>query len=176
MKPTTRPRAATAVLVMSLALGLAACSDSDIQSHGAGIQAHGNTKLADVGLPGYEGATAEAPFNGNDAKGGSFGAWAGKFGLQVHAMSFTSTDRPDQVAAFYAEALGRYGDVLDCRHPATREKGPESEPDRLRCEGDAPAAGHYEFRAGTAKNFRMVHVEPRPEGTRFQLVRIELRA
>jgi hypothetical protein len=163
------------IAALALALSLTACSDSDVQTHGAGIQAHGNTTLQDVGLPSYAGATPEKPTEGKEGNGGSFGAWAGKFGLQIHAMSFTSPDKPDQVAAFYAEALGRYGDVLDCRHPATREKTPEGEPERLRCDDTVPATGHYEFRAGAAKNFRVVHVEPHAEGTRFQLVRIELR-
>ncbi|WP_409982299.1 hypothetical protein [Roseateles sp.] len=163
------------IALIAAALGLTACSDSDVQTHGAGIQASDKTTLQDVGLPGYAGATPEKPMEGKEGNGGSFGAWAGKFGLQIHAMSFTSTDKPDQVAAFYAEALGRYGDVLDCRHPATREKTPEGEPERLRCDAKVPATGHYEFRAGTAKNFRVVHVEPRAEGTRFELVRIEIR-
>lgn len=163
------------IATIALALSLSACSDNDVQTHGAGIQAHGNTTLQDVGLPGYEGAVPEKPTEGKEGNGGSFGAWAGKFGLQIHAMSFTSADKPDQVAAFYADALGRYGDVLDCRHPATREKTPEGEPERLRCDDKVPAAGHFEFRAGAAKNFRVVHVEPRAEGTRFQLVRIEIR-
>ena len=82
------------IALLAAALGLTACSDSDVQTHGAGIQASDKTTLQDVGLPGYAGATPEKPMDGKEGNGGSFGAWAGKFGLQIHAMSFTSTASP----------------------------------------------------------------------------------
>ncbi|MEO3692391.1 hypothetical protein [Roseateles paludis] len=166
------------LLTLSLVTGLlalTACSEDGSGPKDAGLQLHDRTTAADVGLPVYPGATQRKPKEGESGNGGSVGAWVGDFGLQVHAVQFESADTPDQVAAFYADQMSREGPVLDCRHPATRAKQPEGEPERLRCDDKVPPAGHFEFRVGEAKKFRVVHIEPQGDKeTRFEMVRIQI--
>jgi hypothetical protein len=154
-----------------LAAGLMAAPAwaSDDQGFSIGLQGNARTTLADLGLPGYPGAAPYSETQG-DKPAVTLGAWAGVFGLRIHAMKFQVAEPPARVAAFYARALGRHGTVLDCREPAARVKPPEGS-DKLSCEG-APPAGEYEYRVGTGKQFRVVHVKPHGEGARFDMVRV----
>ena len=87
---------------------------------------------------------------------------------------FRAAAPADQVAAFYAKALGRYGEVLDCREPAARVKPPKGS-DKLSCEASAPQAGDYEYRVGTAQSFRVVSIKRDGTGARFDMARIDLK-
>jgi len=158
---------------LALALSLSAAMAGDDKDFSMGIEGHARTQAADVGLPVYAGAV---PFheNDDDKAAVTLGAWAGKFGLQINVMKFRAAASPERVAAFYAKALGRYGDVLDCRDPANRVKPPKDS-DKLSCEGNAPQAGAFEYRVGTAKSFRVVSVRPEGDGSRFDMARIDLR-
>ncbi|MFT7774248.1 hypothetical protein [Roseateles sp.] len=163
-------RCSVAALTLVLAASTASAGDSDFS---LGVEGHSRTEAADVGLPVYAGAV---PFEegGGDRASVTLGAWAGKFGLKVDAMKFRSAAAPERVAGFYAKALGRYGDVLDCRDPAARVKQPKDS-DKLSCEGNEPKPGDYEYRVGTAKNFRVVSVRRDGDGTRFDMARVDLR-
>lgn len=138
----------------------------------AGLQANSRTTPADVGLPVFSGAVAFTESK-DDKPGASLGAWVGAFGLQIHALKYRVASSPAAVAAFYAKELARYGAVLDCRDPAARVNPPK-EDERLRCD-NAPKAGDFEYRVGTARNFRVVSVRQDGEATRFDMARIELR-
>ncbi len=157
----------------TLLLATSAALAGDGKEFSMGVQGNARTEAADVGLPVYAGAV---PYkDGADDKAGvSFGAWAGGFGLKIHAMKFRSAASPERVAAFYVKALGRYGEVLDCREPANRIKPPKDS-DKLSCEASAPKAGELEYRVGTAKSFHVVSVKPEGEGSRFDMASIELR-
>ena len=158
---------------LALVLATSAALAGDSKDFSMGIQGNARTEAADVGLPVYAGAV---PYkDGSDDKAGvSFGAWAGGFGLQIHALKFRSAASPERVAAFYLKALGRYGVVLDCRDPANRIKPPKDS-DKLSCEASAPKPGDVEYRVGTAKSFRVVSVRPDGEGSRFDMASIDLR-
>ncbi|KQV60517.1 hypothetical protein ASC95_03440 [Pelomonas sp. Root1217] len=145
----------------------------DDKGFSIGLQGSAHATLADVGLPGYPGATLSGESHG-DTPAASLGAWAGSFGLRINVMKFQVADSPVRVATFYAKALGRHGAVLDCREPAARVKPPKDS-DTLACEEGVPPAGEYEFRAGTAKQFRVVHISPHGDGgARFEMARIAL--
>ncbi|RZJ07191.1 MAG: hypothetical protein EOP39_17050 [Rubrivivax sp.] len=152
-----------------LVAGLAWAGD-DSKGFSIGLQGSERATLADLALPGYPGATPYSEGQG-DKSAVTLGAWAGSFGLRVNAMKFQSTDAPILVAAFYAKALGQYGPVLDCREPAARVKPPKDS-DKLSCDEGAPPAGEYEFRVGTGKQFRAVHVKPHGNGARFDMARV----
>ncbi len=67
-----------------------------------------------IGLPLYPGAVLDqkkAKDNGSADVDMNFGS----FHLRVLAMSFTSTDAPEKVMAFYRKALAQYSDVIECR-------------------------------------------------------------
>ena len=157
----------------ALVLAASAAMAGDGKDFSMGIHGNARTEPADVGLPVYAGAVPWK--DGSDDKAGvSFGAWAGGFGLQIHALKFRSAASPERVAAFYVKALGRYGEVLDCREPANRIKPPKDS-DRLSCETSEPRAGTLEYRVGTVKSFRVVSVKPDGEGSRFDMASIDLR-
>ena len=162
-------RAAVCLLAASL-LGAPAWAGDAAKGFSIGLEGSPQASLADVGLPGYPGAT---PYTENDGDQSAFrlGAWAGSLGLRISALKFQAADSPIVVAAFYAKALGRHGAVLDCREPAARVKPPKDS-DKLSCDEAAPPSGEYEFRAGTGKQFRVVHVKPHGSGARFEVVRI----
>lgn len=163
-------RSRLAALALVFAASGAFAGDKDFSM---GVEGHARTEAADVGLPVYAGAV---PFDegGGDKAAVTLGAWAGRFGLKVDAMKFRTSASPERVAAFYAKALGRYGDLLDCRDPAARVKPPKDS-DKLSCDGQEPKAGDYEYRVGTAKSFRVVSVKRDGEGTRFDMARVDLR-
>lgn len=159
---------------LALVLTMSAAIAGDDKGFSVGVEGHGRTEAADVGLPVYAGAT---PFHesDDDKAAVTLGAWAGKFGLHVDAMKFRTAASTERVAAFYAKALGRYGEVLDCRDPAARIKPPKDQADKLSCETRAPKAGEFEYRVGTARSFRVVSVKPDGDGSRFDIARIDLR-
>ncbi len=164
------PRHCLATLAFVLIASTAAAADGDFS---LGVEGHSRTEAADVGLPVYAGAV---PFkDGDDDKSAvTLGAWVGKFGLKVAALKFRAATSTERVAGFYAKALARYGDVLDCRDPAARVKPPKDS-DKLSCDSHEPKAGDYEYRVGTARNFRVVSVRRDGEGTRFDMARVDLR-
>lgn len=159
---------------LAFVLLVSAAVAGDKKEFSMGIEGHARTEAADVGLPVFAGATPLQQSD-NDQAAVTLGAWAGKFGLHIDAMKFRTAAQPERVAAFYLKALGRYGDVLDCRDPANRVKPPKDQADKLSCETSAPKAGEYEYRVGTARSFRAVSVKPDGEGSRFDMARIDLR-
>ncbi|WP_457422031.1 hypothetical protein [Roseateles sp. P5_E7] len=170
----TRRTHALLTLLMTAAAASTATAQSD---KGFSLEAHARTRVQDVGLPAYPGATlaVERGANGEeDQSGGSFGAWMGSIGMRVDALKFKSSDKPEQVAAFYARAMARQGEVLDCRLPSSRIKQVKDEPERLSCDEKAIQPGHFEYRVGQPRHMRIVHVHPEGDGTRFEMVRLQL--
>lgn len=159
---------------LALVLMASAATAGDGKLFNMGLEGHDRTEATDVGLPVYAGAT---PFqeNDDDKAAVTLGAWAGKFGLRVNAMKFHTTASTERVAAFYAKALGRYGEVLDCRDPANRIKPPKDQADKLSCESSAPKPGEFEYRVGSARHFHVVSVKREGDGARFDMASIDLR-
>ena len=115
----SRPRQALA----ALAVVLAAAGLAD-PSRAAGLDIHANAEAADVGLPAYPGAIKKTD-KGGDPSGFSFGIWGDSFGIKLAVVSYRSVDSVDKVAAFYRDALGKYGPVLDC---SRNQKRPDDAP------------------------------------------------
>lgn len=162
-----------AFAALALVLATSAALAGDGKEFSLGIQGNARTEATDVGLPVFAGAVPYKD-SSDDKAGVSFGAWAGDFGLQIHAMKFRTSASPERVAAFYVKALGRYGEVLDCRDPVNRVAAPKDS-ERLTCEASAPKPGVLEYRVGTARHFRAVSVKPEGEGSRFDMASIDLR-
>ena len=66
-----------------------------------------------MGLPVYPGAERVKKHD-NDSGSADVNLSFGSFQLRVKAASYRSTDSPDKLAAFYRQALARYGDVIQC--------------------------------------------------------------
>jgi hypothetical protein len=146
------------------------------------------TTAADIGLPGYPGATPYKK-NGSDSDSADLGFAFGDFKFTLKVADYQTADSPSKVFGFYRNALGRYGDVLECQNgkaigsPAVAHSG-------LTCDDDDNAKGGHgnsihggsssnsrELRAGTPKHYRMVALDDaRGDNgkTRFSLIYIEL--
>lgn len=147
-----------------------------------------DTTAADLGLPAYPGAQVVK----DDDKHGSadvhmgFGEWQ----LRVRAVSYSSPDPQDKVAAFYKKAMARYGDVLTCQGNAPVGM-PTVTSEGLDCSDSGKSthiningkgngmdfSGELQLKAGSKRHQHIVGFEsPQDEKTRFALVAIDLPA
>lgn len=147
----------------------------------AGIEAHGQVSAADLGLPIFPGARVQR--DKPDSSGQvALGLWGGSMGFKLHAAKYSSRAPIEQLAAFYREALAAHGAVIDCSSgkpvalPSAAASAP-SDSSALSCDNKKPSvAGEVIYKVGTAKNFRLVALQP-PQGSssgvNFQLVRMQ---
>ena len=168
-----------------LVLGLALLAGSSAQADGlnAGIELQDKVSLSDIGLPAYPGAVLvkDLDKNGKEDKGAfGFSLWGGSFGLKLSLLKYRSTDSMDKIGAFYRDAMGRYGKVLDCSMTA-----PSSDDDKtdnngkknisLRCSKDDVKAGKLVIKVGKdEKHFRMVVMERQSGNVEFQLLNLAI--
>ena len=168
-----RPRHVVAALAVVLAAG---------SGHAAGLDIHADADAADIGLPAYPGAVKKAKKQG-DPSGFSFGVWGESFGIKVAIVSYRSADSVEAVAAFYRDAMGQYGPVLDCSGNAkkpdaaprpTKDADKKAEHDKpVTCDDDTAEAGGRLFKVGTHGAQRVFKVSPWHDGASFELVRVE---
>ena len=165
------PRRAFVALAVALAAGT---------SQAGGLDIHADADAADVGLPAYPGAIKKSDRSG-DPSGFSFGIWGESFGIKIAVVSYHSVDSVDKVAAFYRDALGKYGPVLDCsRNQKKPDATPRSKEDKkadrdkpVACDNDTIEAGGRLFKVGTVRAQRVFKATPWHDGASFELVRVE---
>jgi hypothetical protein len=133
-----------------------------------------------IGLPVYPGAELVKKKD-KDSGSADVNLSFGRFQLRVKAASYRSTDSPDKLAAFYREALKRYGDVIQCSHDK-----PVGTPTRtsegLTCNEDHDKhvtvnddmSGKMELKAGSKQHQHIVAIDPEGSGTKFGLVALDL--
>lgn len=142
------------------------------------------TSAADLGLPVYPGAEeikGEDQHKSADVHLG-FGEWE----LRVRAVSYGTSDKRDQVAAFYKKALGRYGEVITCQGN-TPVGTPTATSEGLTCQDDKhsgvkiDAKGYntdyssFSLKAGSKRHQHIVGFDDSKDGqTRFALVALDL--
>jgi len=137
-----------------------------------------------TGLPTYPGAVLVKKKDKNDHDDGAadINMSFGSFQLRVKAVSFTTSDSPDQVLAFYRKGLGRFGSVIQCKdHQAVGT--PTQTPDGLTCSDeekdshvhvDNELTGKTELKAGSKQHQHIVAIDPKDGGTKFALVALDL--
>ena len=156
----------------------AACGAAEHSSQGGlDISVRGEATAADAGLPTYPGAK---PYKDGDQanSGANIGFAVPGFEFKLVAMNLESRDTPERVAAFYRQALSKYGRVLDCSDSARNRKNAAShdeDSDELVCDADDPGANSIVYKAGTGANERIVAIKPHGGGTRFSLVHVDKR-
>jgi len=147
-----------------------------------------DTTAVDLGLPAYPGAEVakdDDKHQSADVHMG-FGEWQ----LRVRAVSYSSTDPQDKVAAFYKKAMARFGDVLTCQGNAPVGT-PTVTAEGLDCADSGKSAhiningkgngvdfsGELQLKAGSKRHQHIVGFEePKNGKTRFALVAIDLPA
>ncbi len=146
-----------------------------------GLQVKTNDSVVEgIGLPIYPGAELVKKKD-KDSGAADVNLSFGSFQLRVKAASYRSTDGPDKLAAFYREALKRYGDVIQC----SKDK-PVGAPTRtaagLTCNEDHDShvkvnddmSGKMELKAGSKQHQHIVAIDPEGSGTKFGLVALDL--
>ncbi len=170
--PFARSRHALAALAVFMAAAGSAAA--------AGLDIHADADAADVGVPAYPGAVKKAETSG-DPSGFSFGIWGQSFGIKLAVVSYRSSDGVDKVAAFYRDALAKYGPVLDCSRSAGKPDAAPKSPEQKKADHDKPVTcgddtiepGGRLYKVGTNGAQRVFKATPWHEGAKFELLRIE---
>lgn len=191
----------TVVAGLALGVAIAGCrvrTEKDADGKEKNVQVdtpfggvHVNTDeltAADLGLPVYPGA--EVVKDDDKHKSADVHMGFGEWQLRVRAVSYSSTDSQDKIAAFYKKALGRYGDVLTCQGDAPVGT-PTQTTEGLNCSDAAkhsnfqfngnkngiPNPNGMELKAGSKRHQHIVGFDDPEEGrTRFALVALDLPA
>jgi hypothetical protein len=162
-----------AVAMLSLAAGACSAGDSDSK----GVEGHfilsETATAADAGLPAYPGSKAFTDDDDSNSAA-NIALSTSLFGFKVVAMNLESADKPERVAAFYRQALSKYGTVLECSDSADAAKQPEAT-GVLKCESDERESHSIVYKVGTDENQRIVAIKPHGSGTRFDLVHFDIR-
>jgi hypothetical protein len=183
-----RTLAVTMMAVMTLSLGCRIESKKDGNSDnvkiatpfgGMSVKTNDAVVQEGTGLPPYPGA--EVVKNNKDNGAADVNMSFGSFQLRVKAVSYRTNDAPEQVAAFYRKALGRYGNVIQCSN--NKAVGtPTQTTEGLGCEGDKGnhvnvndgMTGKMELKAGSKEHQHIVAIDPDGGGTKFGLVALDL--
>jgi hypothetical protein len=141
-----------------------------------------DTAAADMGVPVYPGAQVATDNDGNksvDVHMG-FGQWQ----LRVKVVSYRTPDASDKVVAFYQKALGRFGDVIQCKGN-TAVGTPTVTREGLTCNDDGAkehmhinesSDGQTNLKAGSKRHQHIMAIEKDSggDGTKFTLVELQL--
>lgn len=137
--------------------------------NGAGAFISEDASAKDVGLPLYPGSKLVAGKDKSDSGSANMGLWLGGTGFQLVVVKMQTTDSPEKVAAYYRQALAKYGSVLDCTHPRSQADEKHT-PNAISCDDDKPDAGGMLFKAGTKEVQHLVSVDRDGTGTIYSLV------
>ncbi|HMH14105.1 MAG TPA: hypothetical protein VK578_13440 [Edaphobacter sp.] len=133
-----------------------------------------------IGLPVYPGAEVVKKKD-KDSGSADVNLSFGSFQLRVKASSYHSADSPDKLAAFYRQALSRYGDVIQCSND--RPVGtPTRTSEGLTCDNNKDKhvnvnedlSNKMELKAGSKQHQHIVSIDPDGSGTKFGLVALDL--
>ena len=104
----------------------------------------------------------------------------GSFHLGVKAISYTSTDSPDKVIAFYRKDMAHFGAVVQCRGDHAVGT-PDHTQDGLSCDKDHGGKfnvddddAQTELKAGSKLHQHIVAIDPQGTGTKIGLIALDL--
>lgn len=151
---------------------------------GMSVKTDESSVAQSTGLQTYPGAIVTKKKNKDDHNDGAadINMSFGNFQLRVKAVSFTTSDAPDQVLAFYKKGLGRFGTVIQCKDHSPVGT-PTRTPDGLTCSDDEKdshvhvdddVTGKTELKAGSKQHQHIVSIDPDGNGTKFALVALDL--
>jgi hypothetical protein len=142
------------------------------------------TTAADLGLPVYPGSQTVS--DDDKHKSADVHLGFGEWELRVRAVSYSTSDKQDQVLAVYKKALTRYGDVITCQGnspvgtPVTTSEGLSCADDKGNNvqidRGDYGSTKNgLELKAGSKRHQHIVAFEnPKDGEVRFALVALDL--
>jgi hypothetical protein len=159
---------------------------------GMSVKTNDAAVQAGVGLSIYPGATLVKKLRtGKDGEQHDEGAADvnmsfGSFHLGVKALSYSTSDAPDKVLAFYRKDMARYGQVILCKGKQAVGTPSETQ-DGLTCSEDSKHvhvqganmdndddASYGELKAGSKLHQHIVSIDEQGSGTKFGLVALDL--
>jgi hypothetical protein len=156
---------------------------------GMSVKTNDAAVQAGVGLSVYPGATLVKKLH-KDKDGDEHDDGAadvnlsfGSFHLGVKALSYSTSDAPDKVVAFYRKDMARYGQVIFCqgKHavgtPTETQDGLTCSEDnkKVKVQGVSDDDGSYgELKAGSKLHQHIVSIDQQGSGTKFGLVALDL--
>jgi len=172
--------------IVSLAAMVAAASlaaEGFAQDSGFNLDVHANSHATakEIGLPVYPGATLYKDKD-SDSSAADLGFVLNSFHFGVQAVSYVTTDTPEQVLAFYRKPLGKYGEVLECDHgkpvgtlTATKSGLTCGDKEHGHIQVNGTGDDDHELRAGKPDHFWLVGIDSSEAGkTKFGLVALVL--
>jgi hypothetical protein len=143
------------------------------------VKTNDNVEASGIGITPYPGAVIVKKDKDNGAADVNMSF--GSFHLGVKAVSYTTSDAPDKVLAFYKKDLGRYGAVLHCdgKHavgiPIRTDEGLTCDSEKSgNIEWNTDDDAKIELRAGSKQHQHIVALEPKGDGTKIGLVALDL--
>jgi hypothetical protein len=142
------------------------------------------TTAADLGLPDYPGATLAPDREGDKSADVHLGF--GRFQLHVRVVTYVTPDDQKKVLAFYRNALGRFGDVIECDgdrpvgSPTITSEGLNCREDNhvhVNTDGDVHGIeddSGLSLRAGSKHHQHILAFKTASQGTRYTLIDLEL--
>jgi len=140
----------------------------------AGLQVREAANEQALGLPIYPGAKAQRDDEDDKAEV-SLGLWGGPFGVSIAVRKLRSSDSMAQVVAFYRQQLAAHGAVLECLPGSKPPPADARNKASLQCDDGPTQPGGLVLKVGTARNQRVVALQPQGREVHFQLVRIEVK-
>jgi len=145
-----------------------------------GVQVKTDDALVEqgLGLPIYPGAELVKKDDKN-TEAADVNLSFGKFQLRVKAAHYRTADPPDKVQAFYADALKRYGTVIQCNDghavgtPTRTDEGLTCE-EGTHVKSNSDTLGTIQLKAGSKQHQHIVGIDPDGSGTKFGLVALDL--
>lgn len=168
-------RPAIQASALALTLGLAYAAPAMSGEFSASFDISDKASVEDTGLPVYPGATV-IPGKKSEGDAANVRFSIGEYGLKVVAAKLSSGDSREKVAAFYQDALARFGKVLDCTNAEPSERRARDRKSReLDCEGERAKRNGFLFKAGLKRDQRVVSIETKGDATVISLVHVEVR-
>lgn len=141
----------------------------------------GTTAAADVGLPIYPGAQIAPDKDGDKSADVHMGF--GKWQMRVKVVTYHTVDAQEKVIAFYKKALGRFGNVIDCRDgspvgtPTVTSEGLTCSDKGERRNVHFNESSGLELKAGSKTHQHILGIEKSNDsGTNFALIELDLPA
>ncbi|HEX3660115.1 MAG TPA: hypothetical protein VHU89_01720 [Acidobacteriaceae bacterium] len=138
------------------------------------------TSATDLGLPVYPDAHLAPDHDGDKSADVHLGF--GQWQIRVQVVSYDTPDSKDKVIAFYRNAMGRFGDVIECQGNQAVGK-PSMTGEGLSCSDEVKGTVHVNgvdtgsgltLRAGSRRHQHIFALKDSDEGTRFALIELQL--
>jgi hypothetical protein len=152
-----------------------------IDAPGASVHVDTGKAVKDPGIPVYPGAVVKV---GGKDKDNDDNAHVDVdtpfFKIKVISVTYTSSDAPEKILAFYRNKLTGFGKVLECRnnHETVKismgDKHSLSSP--VECGDTSVKDGSVVLKTGTDGNQHVVSVKPSGTGCEFDLVYVHMGA